>query len=180
LQAGKQMFSMALWFYKWLGFLLLFTGRPESASRSAHPFHVSVTEVNHNAAGKSLEISCKLFTDDFEATLAKNYNTRADLIRPVNRAAMDSLVKKYIQTHLLIQVGGRPVRLQYLGFEQDRESVYAYLEAGGIEAPAELKLSNSLLYDQFTDQVNIMHVTVGGKRQSTRVLYPDREATLRF
>lgn len=171
---------MALWFYKWLGLILLFTARPQAGERPAHPFHVSVTEINHNAGEKTLEISCKLFTDDFEAALAKAAGAKVDLIKPANRPAMDTLVKKYILSHLQLQVGGRPFRMQYLGFEQERESVYAYLEVTGVETVSELKITNGLLYDQFTDQANIMHVTVGGKRQSTRVLYPDRDAVLRF
>jgi hypothetical protein len=38
-----------------------------------------VTEINHNAADQTLEISCKLFTDDFEKVLSKNYKVKADL-----------------------------------------------------------------------------------------------------
>ncbi|MET0461971.1 MAG: DUF6702 family protein, partial [Chitinophagaceae bacterium] len=40
-----------------------------------HPIHLSVTEINHNAADRTLEISCKIFTDDFEKVLAQNYKT---------------------------------------------------------------------------------------------------------
>lgn len=61
---------MASSVYKWLLIpliCLLMAGKP------THPFHVSVIEINHNAADKTLEISCKIFTDDFEKILAKNY-----------------------------------------------------------------------------------------------------------
>ena len=57
-----------------------------------HPFHMSVVEINHNVQDKTLEISCKIFTDDFEKVLAKTYNTKVDLTNPSNKAAMDSLV----------------------------------------------------------------------------------------
>ena len=40
-----------------------------------HPFFVSVTEMNHNAKDKTLEISCKLFADDFEKGLEQVYKT---------------------------------------------------------------------------------------------------------
>ncbi len=93
---------MASSVYKWL-FLplvsLLMAGRPVP-----HPFHVSVIEVNHNAADKTLEISCKIFTDDFEKILAKNYKTKVDLINPADKAPMDSLVKKiHLQPSLHIR-----------------------------------------------------------------------------
>ena len=38
---------------------------------AGHPFFVSVTEINHNAKDKTIEIACKIFTDDFE-TLSKS------------------------------------------------------------------------------------------------------------
>src|SRR5690242_16715797 len=61
-----------------------------------HPFHISTTEINHNATDKSLEISCRIFTDDFETCLSKIYHTKADLSAASVKIAMDTLVKKYI------------------------------------------------------------------------------------
>ena len=51
---------MAVVYYKWLmtGFLALL-----------HPFFVGVTEVQHNAKDKTLEVSVKLFAEDLEKTL---------------------------------------------------------------------------------------------------------------
>src|SRR4026207_1215483 len=80
-----------------------------------HPFHVSVVEIEHNAAEKTLEISCKIFTDDFEKILVKNYKTKVDLINPPDHKAMDTLVKKYLRSHLFINADGKPVNLTYLG-----------------------------------------------------------------
>ena len=68
---------------KWLSvsaFILLagFIKNPIQITRH-HPFHVSTTEINHNTSDKTLEISCKVFTDDFESALTKQYHTKADL-----------------------------------------------------------------------------------------------------
>lgn len=59
-----------------------------------HPLHVSTTEVNFNAKDKTLEVSCKIFSDDFEAILAKLYKQKTDLSNPNMKSAMDELVKK--------------------------------------------------------------------------------------
>ena len=65
---------MAALLYKWLFLVFMtatgYTGQEKSGS-PVHPFFVSVTEINHNAGDKNLEISCKIFTDDFEAALAE-------------------------------------------------------------------------------------------------------------
>lgn len=151
-----------------------------------HPFHVSVTEIEHNASDKTLEISCKLFTDDFENVLKQNYpqdavhKTKVDLINPVDKTAMDTLVKKYITSHLSILADGKPVLLTYIGFERDNEAVYGYLQGDNIINPQKIDITNKLMYDLFTDQVNLMHIKVGGKRNSIKLDYPATTSSFEF
>jgi hypothetical protein len=171
---------MAASVYKWLLVPLLALGLMAAKAPAPHPFHVSVVEVNHNAADKTLEISCKLFTDDFEKVLAQVYKTRVDLTQPPNKAVMDSLVKKYIFSHLAIRANGRPAALSYVGYEVENEAVYAYAEIDNIPSVSKVELTNSIMYDMFDDQVGIMHVIVNGNRKSTKVNYPDKEASFSF
>ena len=157
-----------------------------------HPFHVSVVEVNHNATDKTLEISCKIFTDDFEKVLTQNYpltesrgqdaahKTKVDLINPSNKAAMDTLVKKYITSHLSLSADGKPVKLLYIGFERENEAVYSYVQVDNISSVKKIDITNKLMYDLFTDQANIMHVIVEGKRKSKKLDYPETIAKFEF
>ena len=46
------------------------------SAEAFHPFYISITEINHNAKDKTLEISCKMFAEDLEETLNKNYKTK--------------------------------------------------------------------------------------------------------
>jgi hypothetical protein len=181
-------------FYKWLLFLLpgsIFCFNETSsyglslpplrwAGGPLHPFHVSVVEVNHNATDKTLEISCKIFTDDFEKVLAKNYNAKVDLINPPNKAAMDTLVKKYVFSHLSVSADGKPVKLLYVGFEREAEAVYSYVQADNIPSVKKIDMTNKLMHDLFIDQINLMHVIVGGNRKSTKLDYPETQATFSF
>jgi len=171
---------MASSFYKWLlipvlGIVLSSAGLPVS-----HPFHVSVVEINHNATDKTLEISCKIFTDDFEKVLAQNYKTKVDLTNPPDRKAMDSVVKKYIFSHLTVSVDGKPGTLSYLGFEKDNEAVYSYVQVENVVSVKKVELTDKLMHDMFTDQVNIIHVIVKGERKSTKLDYPATTANVEF
>lgn len=171
---------MAASVYKWSLFSLLVVFFTSFSPATPHPFHVSVVEIEHNAADKTLEISCKIFTDDFENALAKNYKAKVDLINPPNKAAMDTLIKKYILSHLSIRANGKPVVLTYLGFENEKEAAYGYIEVQNISSVSKLEITNTLMHDEFIDQVNIMHVKVGGNRKSTKSDYPDKEAVFNF
>ena len=99
---------MASTVYKWLlvPFLGLILGKP--ADPVPHPFHVSVVEINHNPSDKNLEISCKIFTDDFESVLVQNYKTKVDLINPPDRKAVDKLIEDYIKPTSLLQPTANP------------------------------------------------------------------------
>lgn len=189
----KIIVSMAAWLNKWFGFSIFSsflltginftppgTGSPIRGEGGAHPFHVSVIEINHNAEEKTLEISCKIFTDDFEKSLAKNYKTKVDLINPPNKAAMDTLVKKYLFQNLAIRANGKPVVFNYLGFENDHEAAYAYIEVPNVPAVNSFDITTGIMYDMFEDQMNIFHVTVGGKRKSTKLNFPDRHVVVTF
>ena len=186
---------MASAFNKWLGIILIpailsdssnytrqdsFFRPPLTKDKGLHPFHVSVVEINHNAADKILEISCKIFTDDFEKVLAQNNKTKVDLINPTDKAAMDSLVKKYIISHLSLSADGNPVKLSYIGFEKENEAVYSYLQADNITSVKKIEITNNLMHDLFKDQLNLMHVIVGGNRKSTKLDYPETTAKFEF
>ncbi len=163
--------------YKWffgLAVCLFFSGA------SMHPIYVSVAEIEYNAKGKTLEVSCKLFTDDFEKTLRSVYKTNVDLINPPNRAAMDRLVNDYVQKNFKLTLDGKPVSLKYLGYEEIEEGIYSYYEASGINEPKNVQIFNTLLYANHTQQMGLMHVTVNGSRKSTRLNNPDSQATVSF
>jgi len=149
-------------------------------SKNMHPLHVSTLEVTHNAIEKKLEVVCKIFTDDFEAALAKQHKVKTDLSAPAKHGAMDILVKKYILSNLQISSNSRTTSLSYLGFEKDKEFVYVYLET---ETAAQLKkidVQVSFLHNLFNDQINIVHVIVNGKRRSTKLDFPKKDMGFTF
>ena len=142
-----------------------------------HPIFVSVTEINHNARDKNLEIACKIFTDDLETVLAKATGQKIDLFNPKDTALTGRQISDYISKHLLLKVDGKPVTLSFLGFEREQDAVWSYFEVNNVAGvPKNLAIMNNLLYDNFKQQINLMHVTVAGKRQSTKLDYPESDA----
>src|ERR1700737_4709264 len=98
---------MAASLFKWLSaaVLALSSGAnaPQGAStevRAAHPLYITVTEINHNAKDKILEVSCKIFTNDLEAVLEKGAKTKVDLSSSTEKRTNDKLIDEYIEKHL--------------------------------------------------------------------------------
>ncbi|MCX2573974.1 DUF6702 family protein [Pedobacter sandarakinus] len=158
----------------------LFIALSSFSGRLKHPLHVSTTEVNFNGKDKTLEISCRIFTDDFESILAKKYNQKIDLSSAALKAKMDEVVKKYLTSHVLIKANGKPTTLQYVGFEIDHEATNIYLEVEKVSTVKAIEVNSTILYDMFDDQMSIVHVVKGETRKSTKILYPDRTFTANF
>lgn len=181
---------MALLLYKWLAITLLtlsapaaikpVPAAPAAVTEVRHPFYVSVTEINQNRDTKSLEITCKVFADDLEDILKKNYKTTVDLTAQSQQAQNNRLVSDYFTRRLGLSIDGKPGRLAFVGFEKDSESAFCYFEVPNVPALNTLQVSNSILQDLSTEQINIMHVTVNGTRKSYKLDYPHKEATFSF
>jgi len=169
---------MAAILYKWFFSItacLFFTGA------AMHPIYVSVTEMELNTSEKTLELSCKLFTDDFEKVLRTQNRTSVDLVNPgVRKGAMDILVNEYVQAHLRITADGRLLSLKYLGYEIIEEGVYSYFEVSNIGKLQNVSVFNDLLYEYNDQQMGLIHITVNGNRKSTKLNYPDSKASLSF
>lgn len=162
---------MVLVYYKWLmtGILALL-----------HPFFVGVTEIQHNAKDKTLEISVKVFAEDFEKTLTQVNKIPVDLVNPKDQVKANKLVATYLQQHLVMKVNGKPVQLEFVGYEKEREAVWCFVQVINIPVVSKIDITNSLLYDAFEQQINLIHVTVNGERKSTKLSFPDQEASFAF
>jgi hypothetical protein len=145
-----------------------------------HPVFVSVTEIEHNATEKIVEISCKTFVDDFEKVLRKVYNTPIDLIAPKNKDAMNTIVADYVLKHLAISIDDKKNTLVFIGYEQIEEGIYCYFQVSSIAGLKKIAITDNIMYDYKKDQVSVIHVTVGGKRQSTKLTNPTDKVVFNF
>ncbi len=147
---------------------------------STHPVYITVTEIEHNIKDKTLEISCKLFMDDFEQALRKTTSSKVDLQSSAQKKEMHVLVNKYLLNHLQLKVDGKSVSITFLGFEKEEEGIFCYLQVDRIEKVQELVVTDNLLYEYKSEQLSLIHVTVNNNRKSTKLNNPADKAVFRF
>jgi hypothetical protein len=173
---------MAALVYKWL--LLFSAGLSLSfnpAGRATpHPLYVSVTEINHNATEKSLEISIKTFPDDLEQILEKNNKVQLDILSAKDKARFDQYIPAYISKNLSLTVDGKQLSLSYVGFEVEKEAAFCYFEVKNVSSIKKLDVQNSILYDFNDTEMNIVHAIVNGNRKSSKVNYPQKDVEFSF
>lgn len=173
---SKILFSLALFFP---------FGNPSSnsfgnISFKNHPFYVSVTQIEENAKEKILEVSCKIFTDDFEKTLRMHYKDNVDLLNPADQSSMNKKVNDYISQHLKISIDGKAYPLIFLGYEQNEEAVECYFQVNNVSVNKSVSVFNNILFEYKPEQTNIVHVTVRGKRKSRQLINPDARTGFDF
>jgi hypothetical protein len=149
-------------------------------SAFTHPYYISVTEVKHDAAKKSLQISCKMFTDNIENALKKIYAKNVDLLNPKDRKEVEQLLSDYISKHFSLIADGKKIKFNFIGYEKEEEAIWCYLEAVKVSTPKKISIEDGLLYEFLPDQINMVHVTVNEKRQSNKVGNPDRKMEFVF
>ncbi|MBS1628335.1 MAG: hypothetical protein JSR09_00870 [Bacteroidetes bacterium] len=145
-----------------------------------HPFYVSVIDINHNAKEKILEISVRIFTDDLETALRNENRTTVDLAKTTYKAKNDKLIALYIKNKLQLNVDGKLVQLNYLGYEIQQESAWSYFEVTNISSFKKLAVNCSLLYEWQTQQMNILHVTENKIEKSFKLDNPKTQAVFDF
>ena len=146
----------------------------------SHPLYVSVIEIDHNPKTKELEVSVRIFTDDFENTLKKYSSAHIDLTHPSNKALMDKLVSDYLQKHLQIKVENRPTVMHYLGFQVQQESVWSFFEIPNIPSVKKMDVTTNVLFDYQDKQMNIIHAKVNDVERSYKLDNPASQKSFQW
>ncbi len=147
---------------------------------SFHPYYVSVTDIKYNEQEKTIQLSCRIFTDNLEDALEKIYKKELDILHPKDRKEIDALLTDYLSKHVKMKVNGKTQTFTFIGYEKEEEAVWCYLEIKNAELPKTLTIENTLLYDYLTQQMNMVHTEVKGKKQSSKLTNPEKEFVFEF
>ena len=145
-----------------------------------HPFYVSVTQIEQNQQTKTIQVSVRIFFDDFENALAKKYKTDVDILKPADHKKTDRLIADYIAEHLKIKANNKLLVLKYVGYEIEEEAAWCYFETDKQEQVQSFTIVNNILYEQHPTQINMIHAIVRGKRKSSKLDNPSSSVSFQF
>jgi hypothetical protein len=145
-----------------------------------HPYYVSVTEIKYKEPEKTLQISCRTFTNDIETALRKIYNKPIDILHPKDKAVAEKTLAHYILDHLKISVDGKTQTLNFIGYEKEEEAIWSYFEIKNMKEPKTISIENTLLYEYLPQQINMVQIEVKGNKQSSKVTNPEKKLEFKF
>ncbi len=139
---------------------------PAPPPAAAHNFHVSYGKMA--VQGRAATLMVRFFRDDLEKTLADatgapSYDMKAD-------TDVETQFLAYFQQHLVIEAGGVALVPRIIGSGEQEKMWWYRLR---YDAPVELAtftVRNTLLFDTFEDQRNIVNV-MRFPEEKTETLY---------
>lgn len=143
-------------------------------SFSFHPYHVGSMEFNYNSKSQTFEITGRFFIDDMENALSDKENKKLRFYDQKQSQEINEALKKYTNEYLKLKVNNKFIKVNYLGYEESKESVDIYFETETITSPKKVETAVSFLYNIFDDQMNIIHIIVNGERKTSKLNYPNR------
>jgi len=127
-----------------------------------HTYHSSLTRIDYNAPEKTLEISIQLFIHDVTPMLERRLKKRVDIDKT---AEVDAEILKYLDENFILQnKKGEPQKLRWVGREFENDVVYVYVEIPFEEMPTGAKLQNTIFFESFPQQTNLVIAHFGEKK----------------
>ena len=139
-----------------------------------HPYHVGSVEINYNSKSQNFEVIGKFFLDDLENALSEKYKKPFHFNDAKYKSHLDEALKKYCSEYFKLKINNQFVTVNYVGYEEDKESVNIYLESEQVKNPQKIETAISFLYNFFDDQMNIVHIIINGNRKTEKLSYPNR------
>lgn len=156
---------------KWLLIIVII---PLLGFTSFHKYYVSNTQIEYVKDKKSVQITSGIFIDDFEKLLKERYDETIVLNAKKEEALINTYIEKYLLAKLEIIIDTKSQDLVFIGKEYEDDIVYCYLEIQNIEVINTMEISNTLLFDLFEAQKNIVRTHINEKHK-TFILIPEND-----
>ncbi|SFZ93784.1 hypothetical protein SAMN05428642_103332 [Flaviramulus basaltis] len=160
--------------------LLLLLVIPLFAFTSFHKYYISVTQVNYIKEKQSLQITSRIFIDDFENVLKNKYDKNLVLAGDDEPKIVDSYIEKYLKEKLTIKINKENVKIIYIGKEYDGDIMRCYLEVENVNNIKSIEISNQVLFDMYKAQQNIVKTKINSQQKSAILSTQDKNVVLNF
>lgn len=147
---------------------------------NSHEYYVSVTTIEYAKPQQSLQIISQIFIDDFEHVLQQRYDETVVLNDHNKSELVDVYISRYLKSKLKLWVNEKPVEFNFIGKEYKDDIVYCYLEVKDISLINSVKIKNTLLFDFFEEQQNIVRMKINDKNKSYLLVSDNDNCMLNF
>lgn len=143
--------------------LVLFIGL---SSFNVHKFYVSIYQVDFVPEKKRVEITARIFLDDLNLALEKEFKTKIQLGEKTESSQDVQFLQKYLMKHLKISIDEKEKNIQFLSKEIENNVVIIYLKIVDVKKINSFKIYNNALLELYSDQQNIIQTKFYNKKRN--------------
>lgn len=145
-----------------------------------HKFYVSVTQFDYIEDRGELQITSRIFIDDLEKLLRERYDESITLAGDDEPDTVDDQIGKYLSQKITVSINGEQKTFEFLGKEYEDDIAICYMEISGITSIETLEIGNSVLFEIFEEQQNIIKTKINSKRKSFILIKENDKGLLNF
>ena len=150
---------------RWVSLVVLLTG-----SAWLHPVHVSVTNLDLDPVRGKVELSVKIFADDFQDLILHKYGVQLNIIEEEDPGDKIAAVNEYMQEALqLVFNGNETADLQFVDAKLNEEAIWLFYKYEHQNKIRKVDIVNRVMLEKFRDQTNLMIVTYNNKQNGYRL-----------
>jgi hypothetical protein len=125
-----------------------------------HKYYISLTSIDINTSERILEMSIKVFADDLNQALKLPEGTK------MNDPKNEKVLMEYFKKCFFVKIDGKPVDYNLAGTENDADLTWIYLQAENCLPLQQVTITNTILTEVFSDQINMIYMNQRGETQS--------------
>jgi hypothetical protein len=111
----------------------------------------------------------RVFMDDLEVTLRKEFRyPELDILHP-REATLDEMMEAYLKTHFKLSLDDKPQTTTFIGHEQEGDAFVFFIEVSNVKKWQTIKVQNDIIMEIYPDQSNLVHVTMNETVRSLRL-----------
>ncbi|HVZ96514.1 MAG TPA: DUF6702 family protein [Chitinophagaceae bacterium] len=152
----------------------------EKCGDTVHPTYVAVAEINYDNQNNYATLACKTFTDDLEMALQKQLGVKEHLASPADVKKASSEINTYIKSHLQIKINGRITCYAFQNYQPVDNTIVADFRIENIHGISKFEITDSVFYELFDTQIQIIYVTVNGNKKFSSLHNPESNLSFDF
>ncbi|MEO8765508.1 MAG: DUF6702 family protein [Ginsengibacter sp.] len=161
-------------------FSFLLPGPSVKNKEHHHPLYIAVAQMDYNNSDAFATLQCKTFSDDLELALEKKYGTKVSVDTPGSKEKLASEIEDYINNHLQVIINGKQVKYVFINFTKEGNTVSMNFRINNIKEINRCEVDDTIFYELYDRQIQIIYITVNGNRKSNRVTNPESKVAFDF
>jgi hypothetical protein len=135
-----------------------------------HPVHVSVTNLDLDPGSGTMDLSIKLFADDFQDLILHRYSVQLRITEQEKPQDEIDAVNRYIEQALQVEINDKSATgFEFVESRLNEEAIWLYYTYDHGSRIRKVGIRNTLMLEKFDDQTNLLIVSYEEKQNGYRM-----------